>query len=111
MISLILFLSAVSLILVNIKSNITFFLTPSEIMKKKINSYDKIRIGGLVKKESVIFNKKDSQFIFIITDNENEIRVEFIGILPDLFKEGTGVVAEGKLSNNILIAKNIINKV
>lgn len=110
MISLILFLSAVSLILVNIKSNITFFLTPSEIMKKKINSYDKIRIGGLVKKESVIFNKKDSQFIFIITDNENEIRVEFIGILPDLFKEGTGVVAEGKLSNNILIAKKVFAK-
>ena len=110
MVSLILFLSAVSLILVNIKSNITFFLTPSEIMKKKINSYDKIRIGGLVKKESVIFNKKDSQFIFIITDNENEIRVEFIGILPDLFKEGTGVVAEGKLSNNILIAKKVFAK-
>ena len=110
MISLILFLSAVSLILVNNKSNITFFLTPSEIMKKKINSYDKIRIGGLVKKESVIFNKKDSQFIFIITDNENEIRVEFIGILPDLFKEGTGVVAEGKLSNNILIAKKVFAK-
>ena len=110
MISLILFLSAVSLILVNIKSNITFFLTPSEIMKKKINSYDKIRIGGRVKKESVIFNKKDSQFIFIITDIENEIRVEFIGILPDLFKEGTGVVAEGKLSNNILIAKKVFAK-
>ena len=109
-ISLILFLSAISLILVNIKSNITFFLTPSEIMKKKINNYDKIRIGGLVKKESIIFNKKNSQFIFIITDNENEIRVEFIGILPDLFKEGTGVVAEGKLSNNILIAKKVFAK-
>ena len=106
-ISLILFLSAISLILVNIKSNITFFLTPSEIMKKKINNDDKIRIGVLVKKESVIFDKNNSQFIFIITDNKNEIKVEFIGILPDLFKEGTGVVAEGKLSNNILIAKKV----
>ena len=48
-----------NVILVNIKSNITFFLTPSEIMKKKINSYDKIRIGGLVKKESVIILKKE----------------------------------------------------
>lgn len=109
-ISLILFLSAISLILVNIKSNITFFLTPSEIMNKKINSDDKIRIGGLVKKESVIFDKNNSQFIFIITDNKNEIKVEFIGILPDLFKEGTGVVAEGKLSNNILIAKKVFAK-
>jgi cytochrome c biogenesis protein CcmG/thiol:disulfide interchange protein DsbE len=90
---------AAILIMINSKENLIFFLTPTEL----INSYDKInnqvRIGGFVKNNSLKANTKKNLYSFVITDNLNDIEVEYKGILPDLFKEGQGAVIEGTLAN------------
>ena len=108
-ISLIFLLTAVILVLFNIKNNIVFFLTPTEILTKDIKN-NNVRIGGMVKKNSYKFNNNTNENIFTITDFKNEIKVNYTGILPDLFKEDSGVVAEGKIENNILKAKKIFAK-
>ena len=109
-VSLVFLLSSVILILFNIKNNVVFFLTPSEFFTQEIKSYKKIRIGGMVKKNSYKLNENNNQNFFIITDYKNEINVYFTGILPDLFKEGSGVVAEGTIENNVLNAKKVFAK-
>ena len=79
-------------------------------------SSQKIRLGGMVKKESVfkemVLEKKfkDSKTTFFVTDFQNEIKVNYKGILPDLFKEGQGVVVEGNFKNNSFNADNVLAK-
>ena len=109
-VSLVFLLSSVILILFNIKNNVVFFLTPSEFFTQEIKNNKKIRIGGMVKKNSYKLNENNNQNFFIITDYKNEINVYFIGILPDLFKEESGVVAEGTIENNVLNAKQVFAK-
>ena len=102
---LIIFLIGCSILFYNLKSNLVFFFSPSEILEKKISSLENIRLGGMVKKGSIkkketeIGEKKVQETIFTITDFEKEIAVYYIGILPDLFSEGQGVVVEGNLIN------------
>tara|TARA_A100001015_G_scaffold116807_1_gene129599 strand:+ start:1383 stop:1811 length:429 start_codon:yes stop_codon:yes gene_type:complete len=98
------------LILNNLKKNILYFLTPSEIiLKDEIIKRDKIRIGGMVKVNSVKINQKDIQFI--ITDTKNEIIVNYSGAIPNLFVEGKGVIAEGKLKDKkFFLADRILAK-
>ena len=85
----------VYLILKSLEENVVYFISPSEIKKlTEINS-DKIRIGGMVKKKSIII--KSNKINFIITDFKNEINVSYPGSVPNLFAEGKGVVAEGFL--------------
>ena len=98
------------LILTNLKKNILYFLTPSEIiLKDEIIKRDKIRIGGMVKVNSVKINQKDIQFI--ITDTKNEIIVNYSGAIPNLFVEGKGVIAEGKLKDKkFFLADRILAK-
>ena len=79
-------------------------------MEKKITYVDKIRVGGIVKINSYQNNKDDIENIFVIKDNLNEIKVYYEGVLPDLFKEGSGVVAEGELQDNTLYAKRVFAK-
>jgi len=98
------------LILKSLEENIVYFLTPTEINKKHdIILSEKIRVGGLVKDNSI---KKDDKFlIFTITDFENEIIVTYEGLVPNLFSEGKGVVAEGKLKDKkYFIADKILAK-
>ena len=102
---LIIFLIGCSILFYNLRNNLFFFFSPSEILEKKISSIENIRLGGMVKKGSVkkketeIGEKKVQETIFTITDFEKEIAVYYIGILPDLFSEGQGVVVEGNLIN------------
>lgn len=98
------------LILNNLKKNILYFLTPSEIiLKDEIIKRNKIRIGGMVKVNSVKINQKDIQFI--ITDTKNEIIVNYSGAIPNLFVEGKGVIAEGKLKDKkFFLADRILAK-
>ena len=105
LVSLILIAGALILILTNSKKNIVFFYTPSELIESDKTINQKIRIGGLVKKNSVksILTSKN-HITFIITDNENDIFVEYEGILPDMFRENQGIVVEG-----VLVKKNKIN--
>tara|TARA_B100000683_G_scaffold97836_1_gene96790 strand:- start:380 stop:820 length:441 start_codon:yes stop_codon:yes gene_type:complete len=102
---LIIFLTGCSIIFYNLKNNLVFFFSPSEILEKKISSLENVRLGGMVKKGSIkkketeIGEKKVQETVFTITDFEKEIFVYYIGILPDLFSEGQGVVVEGNLIN------------
>ena len=94
----------------SLEKNVIYFLSPSDIQNStNIDFNEKIRLGGLVKAESV--NQMDSSTNFIITDLKNEIIVTFNGILPNLFSEGKGVIAEGKLRDkNYFIADQILAK-
>ena len=106
-----------TIIFYNLRDNIVFFYSPTEIHSNKFNLDNLIRLGGMVKEESVNksqieFNGKNVEEVsFVVTDFENEVEVKFIGILPDLFKEGQGVVVEGRLDKNyILTAKEVLAK-
>ena len=111
---LIFFLALASLIIFfilrSLEENVVYFFSPTEIYNKANISFDKkIRIGGLVKKNSV--SKKDTSINFIITDLKKEIIVSYTGLLPNLFAEGKGVVAEGKLKDrNYFVANKILAK-
>jgi len=112
---LVLFLSilglATKLVLMALKENIIYFYTPNELREKYgevENINNKIRIGGLVLKGSVIIDKNIS--IFKITDKKNEIKVFYKGQLPDLFREEQGIVAEGIFQDNKLIASQVLAK-
>ena len=102
---LIIFLIGCSILFYNLKNNLVFFFSPSEILEKEISSIENVRLGGMVKKGSVkkkeieIESKKVQETVFTVTDFEKEISVYYIGILPDLFSEGQGVVVEGNLIN------------
>ena len=97
-------------ILRSLEENVVYFFSPTEIYNKANISFDKqIRIGGLVKKNSV--SKNDISINFIITDLKKEIVVSYNGILPNLFSEGKGVVAEGKLKDKkYFVADKILAK-
>ena len=96
LLSLIFLTASIFLILFNSKKNLIFFYTPSELLNSKTQINDTIRIGGIVKKDS-LKNIEDNKYVFIIQDNNNHVRVSFTGILPDLFREEQGVVVQGKL--------------
>ena len=101
---------AVFLILQSLKKNILYFKSPTDIkISQDINYNKKIRVGGMVKKKSISINKKEIKFI--VTDFKNEIVVSYVGTVPNLFLEGKGVVAEGKLQDkNFFIADRILAK-
>ena len=98
------------LILKSLEDNVVYFFSPTEIHNKSDISFNKkIRIGGLVKIGSI---KREENIInFIITDLQNEVIVSYKGIVPNLFSEGKGVVAEGKLNDKkYFIAVKILAK-
>jgi cytochrome c-type biogenesis protein CcmE len=87
---------AVALILNALKDSIVFFNSPTDIVEKQVAPGSRIRLGGLVKEGSVV-RGNDLAVRFEVTDGENTIAVAYQGILPDLFREGQGVVTEGVL--------------
>ena len=116
--SRIFFLSSIFLIAIlivffalrTLKDNVVYFLSPTEIHNKSDISFKKkLRVGGLVKIGSI--NKEGNMVNFIITDLKNEIVVSYSGLIPNLFSEGKGVVAEGKLNDKkYFIASKILAK-
>ena len=110
MILMLLLTIVIFLILKSLEENIVYFFSPTEIYDKpNISLNKKIRIGGLVKEESI---KKDQTSIkFIITDLKNEIIVSYNGSVPNLFSEGKGVIAEGQLKDKkYFVADSILAK-
>ena len=97
-------------ILRSLEENVVYFFSPTEIYNKpSISLNKKIRVGGLVKNGSI--NKKETTINFIITDLKNEIVVSYNGLVPKLFSEGKGVVAEGKLKDKkYFVADKILAK-
>lgn len=86
---------ASTLIFTALRDQIVFFYSPSEIVEKNVAIGQAIRIGGLVQEASWV--KDGETNTFVISDGETEASITFVGILPDLFREGQGVIAEGSM--------------
>ena len=100
---------ALLLITQALKEQITFFKTPTDIVTKGLDPAERVRIGGLVKEGSVTRNGKKVDFI--VTDTAHDLNVYYEGILPDLFREGQGIVAEGQLNTNgVFVADTVLAK-
>ena len=100
---------SIFLILKSLEENVVYFKSPTDVQLIYENKNEKIRIGGMVKKDSLEITKKEVKFI--ITDFKNEINVTYSGVVPNLFSEGKGVVAEGFLKDkNFFQASKILAK-
>ena len=88
---------SVYLVLKSLEENVVYFLSPTEIKNLTVINQKRIRIGGMVKDQSIII--KSDKINFIVTDFKNEINVSYSGSVPNLFAEGKGVVAEGYLKD------------
>ena len=106
---LIIFILTVFLVLKSLEENVVYFQSPSEIKALTEIRKNKIRVGGMVKKDSVSIQL--DKINFVITDFKNEINVAYSGVVPNLFEEGKGVVAEGFLKDrNFFSATKILAK-
>ncbi len=105
---------ALAFVVTNFRNNIVFFYSPSELMSEEIakkSAGQMVRIGGLVKEGTI--NKIDALTTeFIVTDLNQELKVHYTGLLPDLFREKQGVVAKGKYdaSQNIFLSRELLIK-
>ena len=106
---LLILILTVFLVLKSLEENVVYFQSPSEIKSLTELTNNKIRVGGMVKKNSISMNSNEVNFI--ITDFKNEINVSYSGAVPNLFEEGKGVVAEGVLKDrNVFSATKILAK-
>ena len=107
--ALIILILSAFLILNSLEENVVYFQSPSDIKNLPEIEKKKIRVGGMVKKDSITM--ESNQLNFVITDFQNELDVSFSGIVPNLFSEGKGVVAEGYLKDrNFFLATKILAK-
>ena len=98
----------ISLILYSLNSNLDYFFTPTELKQQNIPSDKRIKLGGMVLKGSV--ERESSQISFVVTDYENSLRVIYDGIVPDLFKEESGVVVLGFYKDDMVFAEEVLAK-
>ena len=96
------------LIIKALDSNLDFFFTPSELYAQNIPDNKRIKVGGMVLEGSVKRDK--TNIIFDITDYKNSITVNFNGIVPDLFQEGSGVVVLGYMNKDVILAEEVLAK-
>ncbi len=102
--------TAVGLVLFALEDTIVFFYTPSEVAEKKVSPGQRFRLGGLVA-EGTVVRGEGTVISFSVTDTTETLPVKFEGILPDLFREGQGVVAEGKLDGGgTFVADTVLAK-
>lgn len=100
---------AAALVLTALRDQIVFFYSPSDVITRGVEPGHPIRLGGLVKDGSWVRNGQDN--VFVVTDGGAEIAASYTGILPDLFREGQGVVAEGSMGEDgKFIATNVLAK-
>ncbi|HZV91973.1 MAG TPA: cytochrome c maturation protein CcmE [Caldimonas sp.] len=100
--------AAVALVLNAFQSNLVFFYSPSQVVAHEAPAARTFRIGGLVERGSL---KRDGIHVsFVVTDTAKSIPVSYDGILPDLFKEGKGVVAQGRLQDGVFVAHEVLAK-
>jgi cytochrome c-type biogenesis protein CcmE len=110
LIGLVMLGTAAALVLTAFEDNLVFFFSPTDLKAKTVTADQRIRIGGLVEEGSV--KKSDNGLVvnFRVTDLENIIPVTFKGVLPDLFREGQGVIAEGQLVQGTFNASEVLAK-
>ena len=100
--------AAAALVLNAFQSNLVFFYSPTQVVAHEAPQLRTFRLGGLVEKGTV---KRDGTLVtFIVTDTAKSISVRYQGILPDLFKEGKGVVAQGQLQGDVFVAREVLAK-
>ncbi len=101
--------SAITALVLNaFQSNLVFFYSPSQVAAKEAPAARTFRLGGMVQEGTV---KRDGlQVSFVVTDTAKTIPVRYEGILPDLFKEGKGVVAQGQLQDGVFVAREVLAK-
>jgi len=98
---------AVALVLVALRDNVVFFYTPAEIAERSVEPGSRLRLGGLVK-EGSIRRGEDRAITFTVTDGNRDLEVSYRGLLPDLFREGQGVVADGVLETAALFRASTV---
>ena len=94
-------------LLIAFRSGIEFYKSPTQLLELKDDTV-RLRVGGLVVRNSVQRSGVDN--LFVITDGTNEVKIRYTGVLPDLFAEGRGVIVRGKLKNNVFIASQVLAK-
>jgi cytochrome c-type biogenesis protein CcmE len=100
---------AAAFVLNAFNSNLVFFFTPTQVLNGEAPSNKTFRIGGMVKTGSL--QREGTQVTFVVTDTANDLTVHYSGLLPDLFKEGKGVVAQGKLDDKgVMTASEVLAK-
>jgi cytochrome c-type biogenesis protein CcmE len=92
------------------RSNVMFFFDPSQIVAGEAPSGERFRLGGMVEKGSVVKTAGTLDIQFLVTDFKHTVPVKYSGILPDLFREGQGVVAHGRLKDGTFVADEILAK-
>ncbi|MDP4796905.1 MAG: cytochrome c maturation protein CcmE [Rhodospirillales bacterium] len=108
-IALLLLGGAAALVLSAFEENIVFFMSPTDVAADKVPHDRRFRLGGLVEEGSVD-RSAGKTVTFRITDLSNSVNVSYTGILPDLFREGQGVVSEGKMVGNLFVADEVLAK-
>jgi cytochrome c-type biogenesis protein CcmE len=98
-----------AMVLAAFRDNLVFFYSPTELAAKPALAGGRIRIGGLVETQSVA-HQDGERVLFRVTDGKTDIAVRYNGILPDLFREGQGVVAEGRVEQGVFVANTILAK-
>jgi len=102
---------AAFLVFKGLSENINLFYSPSDLKKEKISVDNQIRVGGMVKKDSINKENNSLRISFVITDFEEDLLITYEGILPDLFSEEAGIVAKGKINEEgIFIANEVLAK-
>lgn len=102
--------TSVSLALVALQENINLFYNPSQVFAGEAPVDHSFRIGGMVVTDSVRRENNSLKVRFILTDTAKDIPIEYTGILPDLFREGQGIIAQGRLQNGVFVAEEVLAK-
>lgn len=102
--------AAAGLVLFALRQEIVFFRTPSDLVTMAVKPGERVRLGGLVEKGSIV-RGEGTQVAFVVTDTDKTVKVTYNGILPDLFREGQGVIAEGALGDGgVFVADTVLAK-
>lgn len=102
---------AVILVLFALQDQIVYFHSPTDVVEKQVGPGDRIRLGGLVAENSVV-RGQGTEVAFAVTDTANTVQITYTGILPDLFREGQGVVVEGafQTGDRLFVADTVLAK-
>jgi cytochrome c-type biogenesis protein CcmE len=102
--------ASVALAVVATRDNVSFYFDPSQVASGQAPLHKRFRVGGMVVKGSVARKPGDLEVHFVLTDFAHEVPVAYSGVLPDLFREGQGIIAKGTMSNGTFVADEVLAK-
>lgn len=101
---------AAALVLTAFEDSVVFFFSPTDLAERQVGLEQRVRLGGLVEMGSVTRGPGDGEIHFVVTDGATSLPVRFVGVLPDLFREGQGVVTQGRLAGGRFEAEEVLAK-